>query len=79
MKEKYFKPVMRKKGGRKDSTYTLSRTMANFATEVCLSFCGQGLAWCYCFHQLIGRRFSEEHLGSVLAGTEDWTVKMEYS
>jgi hypothetical protein len=25
----------------------------------------QGLAWYYCFHQLISHRFSGEHLGSV--------------
>jgi hypothetical protein len=34
---------------------------------------------CYCFHQLISQRFSGEHLGSFLEGTEeDWNKREEH-
>jgi hypothetical protein len=36
------------------------------------------LAFSYCFHLLRGQRFSAEHLGSFLAGTEDWRRREEY-
>ncbi len=33
--------------------------------------------WCYCFHQLSSQCFTGGHLGSFLAGMEDWTIRKE--